>query len=136
MGISVTLILIMISRTIRHAHIESQKEISEKEAGCPEPILIDECSVLDVENNYQDFKHYKNLKVIKKESNDYSQTTEGNSNNHAYSFSQKNCFDYKKLDNDIEDFMNENTYDKSEGGYDKISVEGKVYHQKDQFLII
>lgn len=127
MGVSVILILVMVSRKLKHADIDNQEELGPREVECPEPILIEDCSVLDVDHHYQNFKDYKNMKNYKKESNDFSQTTGENSCNHVYSFNQKNGFEYKKLDNDIDDFMNDD---------EKRMVGGKVYHKKDQFLII
>lgn len=129
MGVSVLLILTMVSRKVKHSDLDNQEEIGRRDVECPEPILIDECSVLDVDSHYQNFKDYQNVKNYKKESNDFSSTTGTGeySSNQAYSFNNKNGFEYKKLENDIDDFINED---------ETKMVGGKVYHKKDQFLII
>lgn len=124
MGVSVVLILIMVSRKLKHSDIDNQTELRPREVECPEPILIEE----DIDNHYENFKYYKNNTNHKKESHDYSNTTGENSAKNIYSLSQKNGFEYKKLDNDIDDFMNEDE--------EKDMVQRKVYHKKDQFLII
>ena len=127
MGVSVILILVIISRKAKHADIDNQVELGPREVECPESIFIQECSVLDVNDNYQNFKDYKNMKNYKKESNDFSSTTGENSSNNVHSFNNKNGFEYKKLENDIDDFINED---------EMKMVQGKVYNNKDQFLII
>ncbi len=137
MGFSVLLILAMVSRKNKYSDIDNQAEFDcsrdSREIQCPEPILIDayDGSVLDIDNHYQNFKDYKNKKQNKKESNDFSSSTgtrENSISNNVYSFNNnKNGFEYKKLDNDIDDFINEE---------EKTSVGGKVYHKKDQFLVI
>ena len=129
MGVSVLLILVMVSRKVKNTDMNNQEEQARRELECPEPILIDECSVLDIDIHYQNLKDYKSVKNYKKESKDFSTTTGTgqNSSNNVYSLNHKNGFEYKKLDNDIDDFFNED---------ETQMVGGIVYHKKDQFLII
>jgi hypothetical protein len=113
----------MVSRKVKQADIDKQGELGLKEVECPEPIFIDE----DFENDYENFIYYKNTKNHKKESNDFSDVTAENSAKNIYSYRQKNGFEYQKLDNHIYDFIKED---------EKNIKEGKVFHKKDQFLII
>ncbi len=136
MGVSVILIFVMVSKKIKYSQIESNEITRKLESS--EPILIDEYCELDDDHNYHDFKEYKNLKYGNRESNYYSLSTGGNSiNNNVYPLSQKNGFEYKKIvENDIEEFINdENEFNRIV--YDKGSNKGtKMYHKKDQFMII
>ena len=123
MGVSVILILIMVSRKVKHSDIDNQGEFGLKEVECPEPVFIDE----DFDNHYENFKYYKITKNDKKGSNDFSDVTAENSAKNIYSYQQKNGLENQKLENHIYDFIKEG---------EKNIMEGKVYHKKDEFFII
>ena len=139
MGVSVILILVMISRKVNNSDIGQKNNKHSTLFESPDPIITDEYSVLDIENNYQEMEEIKYTKnVFKEECNDNSLTTGSNSYNNIYSLSKKNGYDYgdyKKMDNnEIEDFISNNRNEEYDSENNKDSA--KVYHKKNQFLII